>query len=159
MLLLRSLNSPVDDPMPTLSRATADERCIYLDYQATTPLDERVWDAMAPFLGQHFGNPHSVLHGRGKLARQAVELARERIAACLGVDGDKIIFVSGATEANNLAILGAARARKCKGRHVAVSAIEHKSVLEAARALVVEGFEVSLITVTPGGLVNVSDLQ
>jgi cysteine desulfurase len=159
MLLQRSLNSLAEDFAPSLPKATANEAYIYLDYQATTPLDQRVLMAMGPFLGEHFGNPHSVLNRRGKLARQAVELARDKIAASLGVDSDTIIFVSGATEANNLAILGAARAGRYKGRHIAVSAIEHKSVLESARALVAEGFEISLIPVTPSGLVEVSGLQ
>jgi cysteine desulfurase len=103
-------------------------RTIYFDYNATTPLDAAVRDGMLPFLGQIWGNPSSV-HQVGRRARAVLDEARERAARVLGCKPAEIIFTSGGTESNNLAVLGTARLLSAKGRHVITSAIEHKAVL------------------------------
>lgn len=127
---------------------------IYLDYQASTPLDPRVAGAMAPFWSECCGNAHSGEHSFGWAADEAVEGARARVAGLVGADADEIVFTSGATEANNLALLGMARAAAPGRRKVVVSAIEHKSVLAAARALKEEGFELTIVPVGSGGVVD-----
>src|SRR5208337_1594723 len=103
-------------------------RTIYFDYNATTPLDPRVREAMLPFLGEIYGNPSSV-HHVGRQARSLLDDARERIAKVLGAKPSEVVFTSGGTESNNLAIFGAARLRKSKGRHLITSVIEHHAVL------------------------------
>lgn len=134
---------------------------IYLDHQATTPCDQRVLDAMLPWFAEEFGNPHSEEHGFGRRAAAAVEAARAEIAALIGAEPREIIFVSGATEANNLAIKGAARfvarygtERMLEGtrRRIITFASEHKCVLESVRALGREGFEPVVLGVTRCGL-------
>ncbi len=134
---------------------------IYLDHQATTPVDSRVLAEMAPYHSVSFGNPHSSDHRLGWESAQAVENAAARIAALIGVDADEIIFTSGATESNNLALLGLARrAAGGKRRRVLVSAVEHKCVLAAARALEEElGFSVEQIPVNGEGFIEVSALE
>lgn len=127
---------------------------IYLDYQASTPLDPRVAEAMAPYWTEYCGNAHSGEHAFGWAADKAVEDARARVADLVGADPDEIVFTSGATEANNLALLGMARAAAPERRRVVVSAIEHKSVLAAARALTEEGFELTVVPVGPDGVVD-----
>lgn len=128
---------------------------LYLDYQATTPLDERVWAAMEPHYRERFGNPHSVDHIIGWRAHQAVERAAEYVGRLVGVDPDEVIFTSGATEANNLALFGlAAGAEKSGRRRILVSAIEHKCVLAAARALENQGFEIALLPVLRDGSID-----
>jgi len=134
---------------------------IYLDYQATTPVDPRVLDAMLPYFSERFGNPHSKQHAYGWLAEEAVEVAREQTAAILGAEAREIVFTSGATESNNLAVKGAARfAREHKGRdRVVTLATEHKCVLESAAALAGEGFAVDVLPVDPNGLVDLDRLR
>lgn len=132
---------------------------IYLDYQATTPTDERVVESMKPFYFQEFGNPHSVEHSFGWKAESAIDKAREEVAFLISSDADEIIFTSGATEANNLAILGLAEESDRKRHKVFVSAIEHKSVLAPVQRLRQKGFEVALIPVDEVGLVDVEWLK
>ena len=128
-------------------------RTIYLDYNATTPLDDAVREAMLPFLGDNFGNPSSV-HHVGQRARAALDDARERISAVLGCSPSEIIFTSGATESCNQAIFGAAELGREKGRHIVTSAIEHPSVLHACEYLASNaGFELSVVSPVPSGLV------
>lgn len=127
---------------------------IYLDHNATTPVDPAVRDAMWPFFTEIFGNPSSVEHVHGARAQAAVNKARETIADVLGARGNEIIFTGSCTEANNLAILGAARARPEK-RHVITSAVEHPAVLEPMRRLEAEGFEITRLPVNEFGQVTV----
>jgi cysteine desulfurase len=133
-------------------------RPIYLDHHATTPVDPRVLEAMLPFLREEFGNPASVSHAYGWTAAAAVDDARERIAGLLGAAPGSIIFTSGATEANNLAIQGVARARRRDRDHLVSVATEHPSVLDVCRALAADGFGLSLLPVAPDGLVAVTDV-
>ncbi|MDQ4126646.1 MAG: cysteine desulfurase [Actinomycetota bacterium] len=130
---------------------------VYLDNAATTPLDPRVLEAMVPHLSEHRGNPSS-LHALGATAREAVEVARESVAALLGASAGEIVFTSGGTEADNLAILGLARSAPAEKRHVVVSSMEHAAVREAARRLESEGFEVTAIKADEDGLVDPADL-
>ena len=127
---------------------------IYMDYQATTPADPRVVEAMQPYWSALYGNPHSADHAFGWSADAAVERARGHIAALIGADPDEIVFTSGATEANNLAVLGMARASPVTRKRIVVSAIEHKCVLAAARAAADEGFEVITVSVGADGIVD-----
>ena len=127
---------------------------IYMDYQATTPADPRVVGAMQPYWSAMYGNPHSADHAFGWSADAAVETARGHIAALIGADPDEIVFTSGATEANNLAVLGMARASSPTRKRIVVSAIEHKCVLAAARAAAGEGFELITVPVGADGIVD-----
>lgn len=126
---------------------------IYLDYNATTPIDPRVASAMLPFIHEHFGNPSSS-HVFGLYPKRAVERAREQVAALLGARPHEIVFTSGGTEANNHAILGAARAHRSKGRHIVTSAVEHPAVTEVCTALQREGFHTTIVAVDPTGMVD-----
>ncbi len=126
---------------------------IYLDHAATTPLDPAVLEAMRASFWMDFGNPSSI-HGSGRRARGAVDAGREAIAGVLGAAPHEVIFTGSGTEANNLAVLGVARAAAARGRHVVVSAIEHHAVLLAARSLRSEGFEVTELPVDQYGLVD-----
>jgi cysteine desulfurase len=120
-------------------------RPVYLDHQATTPLDPRVLEATLPWLTGNFGNASSRQHAFGWAAESAVSAAREEIAAALGAGPPEIVFTSGATESNNLGILGAARAARGKGDHVVTSAVEHRAVLDPCGQLEAEGFEVTVL--------------
>ena len=131
---------------------------IYLDHNATTPLDPSVAEAMRPHLDEIFGNPSSVEHEYGHIAAQAVESAREQVAAAIGARPNEIIFTGSCTEANNLALLGAARAEKVK-RHIITSAIEHPAVLEPLRFLEQEGWNITYLPVDEEGLVSPSMLR
>jgi len=134
-------------------------RTIYFDYNATTPLDPAVREAMLPFLGEIWGNPSSV-HHVGQRARAALDDTRERAAKVLGCKPSEVVFTSGGTESNNLAIFGAARLLKPRGRHLITSAIEHHAVLHCFDYLEKkEGFEVSRLPVDPEGRVSVEDLK
>ena len=138
-------------------------RPIYLDNQSTTPCDPRVVSAMLPWFTERFGNPHSTEHALGREAEAAVETARAEVAALLGADPREIILTSGATEANNLAIKGAARfaprlARGHPARRVITLATEHKCVLESVRDLAAEGFEPVFLPVRPDGLLDLAVL-
>ena len=131
---------------------------IYLDNQATTQADPRVVAAMLPFWSEAFGNPHSVEHSVGWAADEAIERARGCVASAIGADAGEVVFTSGATEANNIAILGSARAAAPNRRRIVVSAIEHRCVLAAAAAAAREGFEVVAVPVGPEGLVRMDEL-
>lgn len=133
---------------------------IYMDYQATTPVDERVVAAMKPYFEESFGNPHSSDHILGWRSQQAVESAQAQIAQHIGGDPEEIFFTSGATEANNLAVLGLAKARELGRHRVLVSTIEHKCVLSAARAAGVEhGVQVESIPVDGKGRIDFTALE
>ena len=132
---------------------------IYLDYAATTPVDPRVADKMIPYLTQTFGNPASNSHSFGWVAEEAVEDARNEIAALIGADSKEIVFTSGATESNNLAIKGAAHFYAAKGKHLITLKTEHKAVLDTMRELEREGFEVTYLGVQENGLVDLAELQ
>jgi len=110
-------------------------RPVYLDYQATTPVDARVLEAMLPYFTEKFGNPHSRQHGPGRVAERAVETARTQVAALIGADPKEVIFTSGATESNNLALKGVARFHRERKDHLVTCVTEHKCVLESARRL------------------------
>jgi cysteine desulfurase len=134
-------------------------RTIYFDYNATTPLDPTVREAMLPFLGEVWGNPSSV-HQVGRKARALLDAARDRAAKFLGAKPSEIIFTSGGTEANNLAIFGTARALKAKGKHLITSAVEHHAVLQCFDYLEKnEGFSVSRLPVDGNGRVSVAELE
>ena len=131
---------------------------IYLDYSATTPCDPRVVEKMVPYLYEHFGNPASHSHAYGWEAEKAVEEARANIAALISADPREIVFTSGATEADNLAIKGAAHFYREKGRHLITVKTEHKAVLDSMRHLESEGFEVTYLDVQENGLIRWEDL-
>jgi len=131
---------------------------VYLDYNATTPVDSRVAKALEPYLYQHFGNPSST-HVYGRNAHQAVERARQQVALLIAAEVDEIVFCGCATEANNLAIRGAARALRDKGRHLVTSAVEHPAVEQPLRRLADDGWEVSVLPVDSHGLVSLAQLE
>jgi len=133
-------------------------RPIYLDYQATTPTDPRVVEAMLPYFNEHFGNPHSIEHAFGHDAEAAVEQARAEVAAPIGAEPREIVFTSGATESNNLAIKGAARFHKARKPHVVATRTEHKCVLESCARLEREGIRVTYLPVEPSGLIDLGRL-
>jgi cysteine desulfurase len=153
---------------PTHTLAAGGDRAnappIYLDNQSTTRLDPRVLEAMLPYFTEHFGNPHSTSHIYGRIAAEAVERARSEVAALIRADPREIVFTSGATEANNLAIKGAAhfaRAHPQGGRardHIVTLATEHKCVLESCAQLEREGFAVTYLPVEANGLVALDKL-
>ena len=132
---------------------------IYLDYAATTPVDRRVASKMIPYLTEQFGNPASRSHAYGWVAEEAVELAREQVCALINADPREIVWTSGATESNNLAIKGAAHFHKGKGRHLVTVATEHKAVLDSMRELEREGFEVTVLPVQPSGLLDIDQFK
>ena len=134
-------------------------RPIYLDCHATTPLDPRVLAAMLPFFTEHFGNPASVTHQYGWEAEAAVQQAREAIATSIQATPEEIVFTSGATEANNLAIKGVAEAYHAKGRHLITLQTEHRAVLDPYRYLESLGFEVTILPVQSDGLLDLDKLE
>ena len=127
---------------------------IYLDYQATTPTDPRVLQAMLPWFTEKFGNPHSRNHAYGWEAEDAVEKARAQVASIIGADEKEIVFTSGATESNNLALQGVARFYKDRKNHLVTVVTEHKCVLDTMRHLEQEGFQVTYLPVGKDGLVD-----
>ncbi|MNK74035.1 Cysteine desulfurase [compost metagenome] len=129
---------------------------IYLDHGATTPVDPRVVAAMVPWLGENYGNPASRTHAWGWSAEEAVERAREQVAALVGADPREIVWTSGATESDNLAIKGAAHFYKSKGRHLITVKTEHKAVLDTMRELERQGFEVTYLEVQEDGLLDLA---
>ena len=151
--------------VPAVRQWEANTPPVYLDNQATTRVDPRVLEAMLPFFTKHFGNPHSTSHSYGHIAAAAVEEARDEIAALIHADPREIVFTSGATEANNLAIKGAAhfsRAYSQAGRsrdHIVTLTTEHKCVLESCAQLEREGFAVTYVPVEPNGLVALDRLE
>jgi cysteine desulfurase len=132
---------------------------IYLDYSATTPVDPRVVDAMLPYLREQFGNPASRSHSFGWDAERGVERAREHVAALAGADPREIIWTSGATEAINLALKGAAQFYRDKGRHLVTVRTEHKATLDTMRELERTGFEVTYLEVQPDGLLDLAQFE
>jgi cysteine desulfurase len=140
----------------------ANDAAVYLDYQATTPTDPRVVAAMLPYFTEKFGNPHSN-HRFGRAAETAVEQARGEVAALIGAEPREIVFTSGATESNNLAIKGAARflrdQRGADRDHIVTLATEHKCVIESCRQLTADGFAVTFLPVHPDGLIDLEALR
>lgn len=134
-------------------------RKIYLDYQSTTPCDPRVVETMLPYFSEKFGNPHSRNHSFGWEAEEAVEKARAQIAALINADPKEIIFTSGATESNNLALRGIAGFYGHKKNHIITSIIEHKCILDTCRHLQQQGFEITYLPVSDKGLVDPQDVQ
>ena len=132
---------------------------VYLDYSATPPIDPRVVEAMLPYLTEKFGNPASRSHQYGWEAEAAVENARAEVAALVNADPKEIVWTSGATEANNLAIKGAANFYQSKGKHLITVKTEHKAVLDTMRELERQGFEVTYLDVLPNGLVDMAALE
>ncbi|XP_056294001.1 cysteine desulfurase, mitochondrial [Pseudoliparis swirei] len=134
-------------------------RPLYMDFQATTPMDPRVLDAMLPYQVNFYGNPHSKTHAYGWESESAMELARKQVADLIGADPREIIFTSGATESNNMAIKGVARFYQTKKRHVITTQTEHKCVLDSCRVLESEGFSVTYLPVLPNGLLDLELLE
>jgi len=132
---------------------------IYMDYSATTPVDPRVVDKMIPYLREHFGNPASRSHMYGWDAEKAVEEARAHVAALVNADPREIVWTSGATESNNLALKGAAHFYSKKGKHIITVATEHKSVLDTVRELERQGFEATYLDPQPDGLITVDQME
>ncbi len=132
---------------------------IYLDYQATTPMDPRVMEVMIPYFMEKFGNPHSRSHSFGFEAEEAVDVAREQVAQLIGANAKEIIFTSGATESNNLAIKGIANFYKAKKNHIITLLTEHKCVLDACRHLEQEGIRVTYLPVQTNGIVDLKVLE
>ena len=132
---------------------------VYLDYSATTPVDPRVAQKMIPFLTEHFGNAASRSHAFGWKAEEAVEEARGHVAALLNADPKEIVWTSGATEGNNLAIKGAANFYKTKGKHLITQKTEHKAVLDTFRELERQGFEATYLEVDANGLISLEKLK
>jgi cysteine desulfurase len=131
---------------------------IYMDHSATTPVAPEVLAAMLPYFGEKFGNASS-LHRSGREAKEALEDSREKVAALLGARAEEIIFTSGGTESDNLALKGIARKNRKHGKHIITTQIEHPAILETCRALEKEGFEVTYLPVTAEGLVELSTLE
>jgi cysteine desulfurase len=132
---------------------------IYLDYQATTPCDPRVVEAMLPYFTEKFGNPHSRNHSFGWEAEEGVENARRQVASIIGADEKEVIFTSGATESNNLALKGVAHFHKGKKNHIITTVTEHKCILDSCRHLEMEGFKVTYLPVQQNGLVDLEQLK
>ncbi len=132
---------------------------IYLDFHATTPVDPRVLEAMLPYFSEHFGNAASRTHAYGWKADAAVETARRQVAALLGASAKEVVFTSGATESNNLAIKGAARALKSRGNHIVTVVTEHKAVLDSCKRLEHEGFEITRLGVGSEGRIDLDQLR
>jgi len=132
---------------------------VYLDYQATTPTDPRVVEAMVPYFYEQFGNPHSRNHAYGWRSEDAVETAREQVAKLINANPKEIIFTSGATESNNMALKGVAHFNKDKKNHIITVVTEHKCVLDSCRHLEQEGFDVTYMPVKENGLIDLDELR
>ncbi|KND01828.1 cysteine desulfurase, mitochondrial [Spizellomyces punctatus DAOM BR117] len=136
-----------------------DGRPIYLDVQATAPMDPRVIDAMLPYMTQFYGNPHSRTHQYGWESEAGVEKGRQQVADLIGADPKEIIFTSGATESNNMSVKGVARFYKSKKNHIITTQTEHKCVLDSCRVLQEEGFDVTYLPVKENGLIDLQTLE
>ena len=145
--------------MNAFTQIRRNDQPIYLDYQATTPMDPRVLEAMMPYFTYKFGNPHSRSHSYGWEAEEGVEKARGQIAKLIGADEKEVIFTSGATESNNLAIRGVAEFYKDRKNHIVTTVTEHKCVLDTCRHLEQVGFEVTYLPVQKNGLVDLDQLR
>lgn len=151
MTFISKSKLPVSHLMP--------EGHIYMDYQATTPCDPRVLDKMLPYFCALYGNPHSRSHVYGWVAEEAIEIARNQIADLINADEREIVFTSGATEANNLALKGVARFYKDQKKHIITVSTEHKCVLESCRSLEQEGFEITYLPVRSNGIIDLELLE
>ena len=132
---------------------------VYLDHNATTPCDPRVVEAMLPYFTDRFGNAASRSHSFGWQAEEAVDLAREQVAALIGADPKEIIFTSGATEGDNLALKGVYETYSGKGNHIITCTIEHKAVLDTCKHLEKQGAEVTYLNVKEKGLIDLQELE
>lgn len=150
------MNAPLEKSLMDTIRAPHFP--IYLDYSSTTPIDPRVADKMIPYLREQFGNPASRSHMYGWTAEKAVEEAREHVAALVNADSREIVWTSGATEGNNLAIKGAAHFYKTKGKHIITVKTEHKAVLDTVRELERQGFEATYLQPQDNGLITIEQL-
>ncbi len=159
MSLELKTNIPEKNGSGVARGSNAPKMPIYLDYQATTPCDPRVVEAMLPYFTEKFGNPHSRNHQYGWEAEEGVEKARAQVAAIIGADEREVIFTSGATESNNLAIKGVMRFHKDKRNHMVTTVTEHKCVLDSARHMEMEGVEVTYLPVQQNGLVDLEKLK
>ncbi|CAA0144888.1 probable cysteine desulfurase [Tenacibaculum maritimum] len=131
---------------------------IYLDYNASTPNDPKVINAMLPFLTNHYGNPSSI-HKEGQKAKDAIEKARMQVANSIGCSTNEIIFTSGGTESNNHAIIGTAMSLKNKGNHIITSSIEHPAVIEVCKYLESQGFKITYLNVNKDGIIDLNNLK
>ncbi|MCD9610117.1 cysteine desulfurase family protein [Tenacibaculum maritimum] len=131
---------------------------IYLDYNASTPNDPKVINAMLPFLTNHYGNPSSI-HKEGQKAKDAIEKARMQVANSIGCSTNEIIFTSGGTESNNHAIIGTAMSLKNRGNHIITSSIEHPAVIEVCKYLESQGFKITYLNVNKDGIIDLNDLK
>ena len=145
--------------MNVFTQIRRNDQPIYLDYQATTPMDPRVLEAMMPYFTYKFGNPHSRSHSYGWEAEEGVEKARGQVAKLIGADEKEVIFTSGATESNNLAIRGIAEFYKDRKNHIVTTVTEHKCVLDTCRHLEQQGFEVTYLPVQKNGLIDLDALR
>ena len=145
--------------MNAIAQIRRNDQPIYLDYQATTPMDPRVLEAMMPYFTHKFGNPHSRSHSYGWEAEEGVEKARGQVAKLIGADEKEVIFTSGATESNNLAIRGVAEFYKDRKNHIVTTVTEHKCVLDTCRHLEQQGFEVTYLPVQKNGLIDLEALR
>jgi len=145
--------------MNAFSQIRRNDQPIYLDYQATTPMDPRVLEAMMPYFTYKFGNPHSRSHSYGWEAEEGVEKARGQVAKLIGADEKEVIFTSGATESNNLAIRGVAEFYKDRKNHIVTTVTEHKCVLDTCRHLEQQGFDVTYLPVQKNGLIDLDVLR
>jgi len=145
--------------MNAIKQIRRNDQPIYLDYQATTPMDPRVLEAMLPYFTYKFGNPHSRSHSYGWEAEEGVEKARGQVAKLIGADEKEVIFTSGATESNNLAIRGVAEFYKDRKNHIVTTVTEHKCVLDTCRHLEQAGFEVTYLPVQKNGLIDLEVLK
>lgn len=143
----------------SLNTDNNSKRPIYMDYQATTPVDPRVFDVMKPYFMEKFGNPHSRSHAYGWEAEEAVEKARVQVANLIGANPKEIVFTSGATESNNLALKGVAHFYGKERNHIITVKTEHKCVLDTCRHLELEGFEITYLPVERNGLINLDKLK
>ena len=150
------MNAPLEKSL--IDTIKAPHFPIYMDYSATTPVDPRVADKMIPYLREQFGNPASRSHMYGWTAEKAVEDAREQVAALVNADSREIIWTSGATEGNNLALKGAAQFYKTKGKHIITVKTEHKAVLDVVRELERQGFEATYLQPQDNGLITIEQL-
>ncbi|KAK8964462.1 hypothetical protein KSP40_PGU019764 [Platanthera guangdongensis] len=155
------LPGPADaeDGTITMKGVRISSRPLYLDMQATTPLDPRVVDAMLPFYLSRFGNPHSRTHLYGWESDDAVETARAQVAELIGANPKEIFFTSGATESNNISVKGVMHFYREKKRHVITTQTEHKCVLDSCRHLQQEGFDITYLPVGTDGLINLDQLE
>ncbi|MBM5782539.1 MAG: aminotransferase class V-fold PLP-dependent enzyme, partial [Pelagibacterales bacterium] len=132
---------------------------IYLDYQSTTPIDPRVIEVMTKCMSEDFGNPHSRTHAFGWRSEELIEIARKQVADLIGADSKEIIFTSGATESNNLAIKGVAKFYGEEKNHIITIATEHKCIINSARDLEQEGYKVTFLQVQQNGLIDLNQLE